>query len=251
MSGERLNACHDVARWCLVCPSVRGAGGDAGCSLDGCSLLGLEAHTRGSEVIVAAVRVTGECAPTVGNADVAVHDVWPVFHVATTSRHAADGEAVVWAIQLYEVRTIRDDPVLGVEFELPLDRASSHMKAVVVVDDDGAIAVADAVQELEAVVDDDGAVGVADVARDLHGALDLHAAFEVARAVDDEDVVEQSIAQDRPRRVNAGTGVERLQMNFAGKGYGSRRELNFVINGSTKKSEQKGNISRNTHANSN
>ena len=57
--------------------------------------------------------------------------------------------------------------------------------------------------------------------------------------LDDEDVAEQSIAQDRPRRVNAGTGVERLQMNFAGKGYGSRRELNFVTNGSTKKVSKK------------
>ena len=35
----------------------------------------------------------------------------------------------------------------------------------------------------------------------------------------------------RPRRENAGAGVERMQMDFSGKGYGSTREFNFVTNG--------------------
>ena len=34
----------------------------------------------------------------------------------------------------------------------------------------------------------------------------------------------------RPRRANAGAGVERIQMDFKGKGYGARREFNLAMN---------------------
>ena len=50
----------------------------------------------------------------------------------------------------------------------------------------------------------------------------------------------------RPRRANAGAGVERLQMGFKGKGYGARREFNLVMN----KGEEKGNLSKFSHASS-
>ena len=42
------------------------------------------------------------------------------------------------------------------------------------------------------------------------------------------DIVQQT---SRPRRINAGSGVDRLQMRFEGKGYGSRREFNLITNG--------------------
>ena len=42
---------------------------------------------------------------------------------------------------------------------------------------------------------------------------------------------------NRPRRAGAGGGVERLQMDFIGKGYGARREFNFVTNGSLHKNK--------------
>ena len=58
----------------------------------------------------------------------------------------------------------------------------------------------------------------------------------------DEDVDEPAVVADlddlperesnsRPRRENAGAGVDRLQMAFAGKGYSSKREFNLVTNG--------------------
>ena len=43
----------------------------------------------------------------------------------------------------------------------------------------------------------------------------------------------------RPRRVNAGAGVERIHMDFVGKGYGAKREFNFVTNGEKTKREVK------------
>ena len=48
----------------------------------------------------------------------------------------------------------------------------------------------------------------------------------------------------RPRRANAGAGVERLQMGFNGKGYGAQREFNLVMN----KREEKGDLSKLSHA---
>ena len=44
-----------------------------------------------------------------------------------------------------------------------------------------------------------------------------------------------TLVHSRPRRVNAGTGVERLRMGFSGKGYGANREFKFVMNGKKQK----------------
>ena len=59
----------------------------------------------------------------------------------------------------------------------------------------------------------------------------------VVANIDDENdpEPEQSLAESRPRRTNAGVSVERIQMDFTGKRYGARREFNFVINGKSKK----------------
>lgn len=46
----------------------------------------------------------------------------------------------------------------------------------------------------------------------------------------------------RPRRANAGAGVERIQMDFHGKGYGAKREFNFLTNGDTKQTNSEHNI---------
>ena len=48
-------------------------------------------------------------------------------------------------------------------------------------------------------------------------------------ALDDVEVT--AAGNTRPRRTNAGAGVERLQMDFSGKGYGAKRQFNFVTNG--------------------
>ena len=45
-------------------------------------------------------------------------------------------------------------------------------------------------------------------------------------------------ANTRPRRTNAGAGVERLQMSFSGQGYGAKREFNLVTNGTTESEKQ-------------
>ena len=60
----------------------------------------------------------------------------------------------------------------------------------------------------------------------------------VVANIDDEEEPGQSVAQSRPRRLNAGAGVERLQMDFTGKGYDARREFNFVTNGKNNKISQ-------------
>ena len=59
----------------------------------------------------------------------------------------------------------------------------------------------------------------------------------VVANIDDENdpEPEQSLAESRPRKTNAGAGVERIQMGFTGKRYGARRDFNFVINGKSKK----------------
>ena len=45
------------------------------------------------------------------------------------------------------------------------------------------------------------------------------------------DVDDTPVGNDRPRRANAGQGIERLQMDFKGKGYQTKREFNFITNG--------------------
>ena len=64
---------------------------------------------------------------------------------------------------------------------------------------------------------------------------DTNAEEVVVANIDDNEEPEGYIAQDRPRRANAGVGIKRLQMEFTGKGYGAQREFNFVANGETKK----------------
>ena len=39
----------------------------------------------------------------------------------------------------------------------------------------------------------------------------------------------------RPRRANAGVGIERIQMDFNGKDYRAKRQFNFVTNGKVDK----------------
>ena len=46
-----------------------------------------------------------------------------------------------------------------------------------------------------------------------------------------DDNIDAAPGNTRPRRDNAGAGVERLQIDFSGKRYGTKREFNFVTNG--------------------
>ena len=57
---------------------------------------------------------------------------------------------------------------------------------------------------------------------------------------DIDDEIEQAVPAEegRPRRVNAGAGVERIQMDFRGQGYGAKREFNFVMNGKKETANQ-------------
>ena len=52
-----------------------------------------------------------------------------------------------------------------------------------------------------------------------------------------DDNIEAVPCNTRPKRVNAGAGVERLQMDFSGKEYGTKREFYFVTNGEQVKLE--------------
>ena len=45
----------------------------------------------------------------------------------------------------------------------------------------------------------------------------------------------EPVDQGRPRRANAGAGVERFQIDVNGKGYGAKREFSFVVNGKSEK----------------
>ena len=53
---------------------------------------------------------------------------------------------------------------------------------------------------------------------------------EATEEVTVADVDDTPVSNDRPRRTNAGAGVERLQMDFSGKGYQAKREYNFATN---------------------
>ena len=61
---------------------------------------------------------------------------------------------------------------------------------------------------------------------------------EVVVADLDDDQEATPTNSDRPRRTNAGAGVERLQMSFSGQRYDTKREINLVINGVTKGEKQ-------------
>ena len=53
---------------------------------------------------------------------------------------------------------------------------------------------------------------------------------EVAVAtLDDVDVA--VAGNTRPKQANVGAGVDRIQMDLSGKGYGAKRQFNFVTNG--------------------
>ena len=56
---------------------------------------------------------------------------------------------------------------------------------------------------------------------------------------DIDDVIEQSepAEEGRPRRINVGAGVERIQMKFQGKDYRAKRELQFITNGTKEKTK--------------
>ena len=56
--------------------------------------------------------------------------------------------------------------------------------------------------------------------------------------VDDNPEEPMVTEHGRPRRVNAGSGVERIQMDFHGKGYGAKREFTFVTNGKIEKAQK-------------
>ena len=58
---------------------------------------------------------------------------------------------------------------------------------------------------------------------------------EVVVAGLDDDHEPTSSVNTRPRRTNAGSGVERLQMNFSGQGYDKKREFNLTTNGITER----------------
>ena len=45
------------------------------------------------------------------------------------------------------------------------------------------------------------------------------------------DVEIETVSNTRSRRSNSGTVVERIQIDFSGKVYGSKRQLNFSTNG--------------------
>ena len=60
----------------------------------------------------------------------------------------------------------------------------------------------------------------------------------VVAELDDIPILDTSNSTSRPRRANTGAGVERLQMDFSGKGYGARREFNFVTNEKKEKLSQ-------------
>eukprot|EP00555_Chaetoceros_dichaeta_P000372 CAMPEP_0198279726 /NCGR_PEP_ID=MMETSP1447-20131203/67080_1 /TAXON_ID=420782 /ORGANISM="Chaetoceros dichaeta, Strain CCMP1751" /LENGTH=424 /DNA_ID=CAMNT_0043974931 /DNA_START=1086 /DNA_END=2357 /DNA_ORIENTATION=+ len=66
-----------------------------------------------------------------------------------------------------------------------------------------------------------------------------HQENEEVVVADLDDVHEPApTANTRPRRTNAGAGVERLQMSFSGQGYGAKREFNIVTNGTTDSEKQ-------------
>ena len=48
--------------------------------------------------------------------------------------------------------------------------------------------------------------------------------------IDNEIEPDPSTIKSRPRRANTGAGVERIQMECSGKGYGAKREFNFATN---------------------
>ena len=56
----------------------------------------------------------------------------------------------------------------------------------------------------------------------------------------DDNLEPAPTTSSRPRRTNAGAGVERIQMDSTGKGYGTRCEFNFdlVTNGITESKKQ-------------
>ena len=53
---------------------------------------------------------------------------------------------------------------------------------------------------------------------------------EATQEVTVSDVDDVPVPNSRPRRINAGKGIERLQMDFQGKGHQSKQECNFITN---------------------
>ena len=132
-----------------------------------------------------------------------------------------------------EVQEIIEQPVV----DLQNDNQDEQLGPDIQENDEGMIIVEEdhIVSEEESFVESEGE-------EDIHGAVDTEERPDTEEAIianiDDEDEPEQSVAQSRPRRSNAGAGVERMQMDFAGKGYGARREFNFSTNGKINKISQ-------------
>jgi hypothetical protein len=70
-----------------------------------------------------------------------------------------------------------------------------------------------------------------DESTDAEAQEEKHEDENMALVVNIDDNVDAIPSNDRPRRSNAGAGIERIQMDFSGKGYGAKREFNFITNG--------------------
>ena len=60
--------------------------------------------------------------------------------------------------------------------------------------------------------------------------------IEMVAELDDNEETTDEYRNNRPRRTNAGGGIERLQMDSNSKTYGTSREFNLLNNGASKKS---------------
>ena len=63
---------------------------------------------------------------------------------------------------------------------------------------------------------------------------DIAQTNETTEEVTVADVDDTTFTNSIPRRANAGAGVERLQMDFHGKGYQAKQEYNFITNSASK-----------------
>ena len=110
--------------------------------------------------------------------------------------------------------------------EQPGTAIQDNEEGVIIVEEDNIVS------EVESFVENEEEENMND---GLNGQEEPNTEDVVVAKIDDDHDPEQSAAQSRPRRLNAGTGVERIQMEFTGKVYGARREVNFMTNGKTKK----------------
>ena len=127
-----------------------------------------------------------------------------------------------------EVHDMIEYPIIGEENEDQLEQPNPDIQD----NEEGVIVVAEdnIISEEESFVENEED-------EDLNGSVDTQEepnAEEVVVASIDDHEPEQPTTHSRPRRTNAGAGVNRIQMDFTGKGYGAQREFHFVTNGKTK-----------------